>query len=431
MHRFNPFRPNGLVPPGIFTGRIEESVAMERMLAHTLRGNPQNFLLHGERGIGKSSLMYVHRLVASGEITGLDDATYSFITVDVTLEPSDSYDSILRKLGAGLNRSLKSHQKAKELVKVAWDFLKRFEVMGVKYNSASEKSVMSSELLDEVVQSYTTTCGDIAGFLDGVLILIDEADKPGAEANLGALLKGFTERASRSGSNSIAIGLAGVSTVLETLRQSHESALRVFTAFNLKPLSQAESVEVIRRGLRAAQEENKFETRVTPDAESLISMYSEGYPHFLQQFSYCAFEADEDNNIDREDVLKGAWEEHGAFEQLGTKYFEGLYFEQISSDEYREVLRFMADRLDEWVTKKEIRAAITIKESTLNNALRALTQRRIIRPRTGYPGTYRLPLKSFAAWIKAYTIGREPPPLLKDIGIEGPPTSTEAGSDNQ
>jgi hypothetical protein len=245
--------------------------------------------------------------------------------------------------------------------------------MGVKYNAPSETSITGSELLDEVVQSYTAACSDIAGVLDGVLILIDEADKPSADANLGALLKGFTERVARSKSNAIAIGLAGVSTVLETLRQSHESALRVFTAFNLKPLSPQESVEVIKRGLRAALKENKVETRITPDAESLIAMYSEGYPHFLQQFAYCAFEADKDDNIDRDDVLNGAWAEHGAFEQLGTRYFEGLYFDQINSDEYREVLRFMAERLDDWVTKSEIRAAIKTKESTLNNALRALT----------------------------------------------------------
>jgi hypothetical protein len=103
---------------------------MERMLAHTRRGNPQNFILHGERGIGKSSLMYVQQLVASGEISGWQDAKFSFVTVDVTLEPSDNYEAILRKLGSGLNRALKSHQRAKEVVKLAWDFPKAVRVHG-------------------------------------------------------------------------------------------------------------------------------------------------------------------------------------------------------------------------------------------------------------------------------------------------------------
>jgi hypothetical protein len=415
--RFNPFRPNGLVPPGIFTGRVEESEAMQRMLVHTRRGNPQNFLLHGERGIGKSSLLYVHQMNALGELSLWGDEKFSFITVDVTLEPADTYEAILRKLGSGLDRAVRSHHKATEVVKSAWDVIKRFEVMGVKYNFSSEKSIAGSELLDEIVQVYTATCADIQGKLDGILILLDEADKPSATANLGALLKGFTERVARSKHNAIGIGLAGVSSVLETLRQSHESALRVFTSFHLKPLSPEESVQVIRRGLNVAQGENKIKTRITPEAEALIAMYSEGYPHFLQQFSYCAFEADTDDSIDREDVLRGAWAEHGAFEQLGTKYFEGLYFEQINSNEYREVLRIMAEQLDGWVTKSQIRAALKIKESTLNNALRALTQRRIILTRPGHQGTYRLPLKSFAAWIRAYSFGPEPP-LFENIGQE-------------
>ena len=99
---------------------------------------------------------------------------------------------------------------------------------------------------------------------------------------------------------------------------------------------------------------------------------------------------------------------------LGTKYFEGLYFEQINSDEYREVLRFMAGQLDGWVTKSQVRAALKIKESTLTNALRALSQRRIILPRPGYQGTYRLPMKSFAAWIRGYSIGPKPP-LFRNV----------------
>jgi hypothetical protein len=403
MHKFNPFRPNSLVSPGIFTGRVEECIALENILFQTKNGNPGHALLYGERGIGKSSLLFVHDLTAKGELSGFENVRFNFLTVTVMLEPSDTYQTIIRKLGAGLTRMIASHNQAKELVKKAWDFIKRLEVMGVKYRAAPEEA--PSELLDELAHAYTATCDDIGGFYEGILVLIDEADKPPSNAHLGALVKGLTERMARSQSNRVSLALAGVDVVLQNLRESHESALRVFTTYHLKPLSWDECIEVVRKGLKDASERNQFETRISPEAEHLLAFYSEGYPHFIQQFAFCAFAADTDNEIDREDVRTGAWAEHGAFDQLGTKYFEGLYFDQINSNDYRQVLRFMAGHLDGWVSKEEIRRAVHLKESTLNNALRALKNRRIILPQPGQQGLFRLPLKSFAAWIKVYTLG--------------------------
>ena len=102
--------------------------------------------------------------------------------------------------------------------------------------------------------------------------------------------------------------------------------------------------------------------------------------------------------------MNGALGEHGAFQQLGTKYFEDLYFDRIGSDDYRQVLHVMSQHLDAWVSKEEIRSkSPNLKATTLNNALKALTSRRIILAQQGKRGSYRLPMKSFAVWIRAYT----------------------------
>jgi len=216
------------------------------------------------------------------------------------------------------------------------------------------------------------TLASLGEAFDGVLILIDEADKPSDNANLGEFVKVFTERLTKRGCGKVALGLAGLSGVIEILRASHESSPRVFEILTLNPLKPGEIVEVIRKGLVEAKEKNGFEITVTEAAERLISEFSEGYPHFIQQFAHSAFDANTDNVIDHKDVLSGAVRENGAFQQLGLKYYQELYFDQIGSDEYRDVLRVMSDHLDEWVSKEDIRKAITIKESTLNNAIAAL-----------------------------------------------------------
>jgi hypothetical protein len=68
--------------------------------------------------------------------------------------------------------------------------------------------------------------------------------------------------------------------------------------------------------------------------------------------------------------MEGALRENGAFQQLGSKYFDEQYFDQIRSDQYRKVLQTMSDRGDNWVTKDILRAETKLKDSTLSNAVR-------------------------------------------------------------
>ncbi|MEH7848665.1 hypothetical protein [Rhizobium laguerreae] len=139
------------------------------------------------------------------------------------------------------------------------------------------------------------------------------------------------------------------------------------------------------------------------DASSLLSGLSEGYPHFIQQFAYSAFETDKDDDISVEDVVEGAFAENGALSQLGNKYFSEMYHSKISSDQYRAVLDTMAEHGDKWVSRKTIISESSLASTTVNNALAALKTRGIIladesRRNRGF---YRLPTRSFATWIKA------------------------------
>ncbi|MCH7923772.1 MAG: ATP-binding protein [Nitrospinae bacterium] len=402
MKRYNPFKPGSIVGPGMFSGRIEELNILERVLFQTKNGNPQHFLIQGERGIGKSSLLFYFNYVASGELESSSGDSFKFLTVNIELEPSNNYFDIIRKVGAELRRVVASNQRAMELVKTAWDFLKRWEVLGVKY-SERDRAAEPHELLDELTHTVEQTVSAMGTEFDGILILIDEADKPPPKANLGEFIKIFTERLTKRGCNKVSLGMAGLSGVIRKLRESHESSPRIFEILSLEPLLKNERVQVVRRGLAISEEKNGYKTEITPDAENWISVFSEGYPHFIQQFAYSAFEEDNDNNIDTDDVGRGALKENGAFQQLGLKYFHEQYYDQIGADEYRDVLRFMASHIDDYVTKQDIRDATGIKETTLTNAIKALRDRKIIIPMEGKKGVYRLPTKSFAVWIKSFT----------------------------
>ena len=418
--RFNPFRPNSLVPTGLFTGRYEETLALENMLLNTLNGNPQNFLLHGERGIGKSSLLYMHELAAKGRVKAFGGGVFNFLVVSINLDKNDTYESIIDKLGEGLKLTCAAASKGQELLKTAWAFLSRFEAAGIKLRPQDVGD--SRNRLMDLTFAYANTCEDIKGYYDGILVLIDEADKAPASADLGSTLKTLTERVSKCGNAVLAIGLAGVTSLLTVLRESHESSPRLFTSFDLKPLSDDETRKVIEKSLTEAAEKNGFATSIDDDATQMLIKLSEGYPSFIQEFGYAAFNADDDDMIRIEDVRNGAWREHGAFSQLGEKFFKHMYLGKISSERYRQLLQKMAIHDDEWMTKEALRREAGLSETILTNALQALVSRGIILSREGKKGQYRLPSKSFSAWLRAYQMRDAAGAQVPDFWLKGSPS---------
>ena len=236
-------------------------------------------------------------------------------------------------------------------------------------------------------ETYSKTCEDLSGYYDGLLLIIDEADTAPSSAHLGSILKTLTERVSYSENNVLTVGLAGVSNLIQILRSSHESSPRLFRGFDLKVLSEEETREVIRKSLDDAEAKNSKRTKITHDAEDFIVVLSEGYPNFIQEFGYAAFDADTDWEITIQDVHEGAWKEHGAYDQLGMKYFNHLYREKIGSDDYRKVLQYMATHGDDWVTKEQIRKGTELKETTLTNAMQALLTRNMVN-QEGKKGHY-------------------------------------------
>jgi len=407
--KFNPFRPNSIASSELFQGRKEEMKLIEQSLFQTKNGNPQHFLIEGERGLGKSSLFLMVEQQATGKIPLRNSERVNFIVINIELDSTQSFFEILKAIAADFKRALSEREKIKTLATGVWDFLSNWEILGVRYHKIDENRIQPYEILNELVLNFERVIKLASSEIDGILILIDEADRPGEKASLGEIVKLLTEKLSKRGCDQVLIGMTGQPGLIAKLKASHESSSRIFSVLTLKPLSDEENKAVVMSGLKKANQVNTQQTTIDDDALRLISQLSEGYPHFLQEFAYKAFEKDMDYRICADDVKDGAFGINGALNQLGHKYFNELYFTQIGSDEYRRVLQAMAQFSDSWVNRTKIKLEINIKDSTLNNALQALKNRNIIIPNPGQQGEFRLPTKSFAAWIKAfYMLDEEP-----------------------
>jgi len=398
VQKFNPFKPNSPVNPGMFSGRIDEILRIEKGLFQTKNGNPYHFLIEGERGIGKSSLLYYLSALANGRIHP-DGLNFKMVVVSVELRESMDFNGIVDEILLELKKQISHREKLKEICKSAWDFLNKFEVCGVAYHAGERAQI--DRRLDDLTDTLASLVDKAGDEIDGILILADEADKPLPSANLGELCKLLTERLARKGCERVSIGLAGLPGLTANLRESHASAPRVFQILPLGPLEGPEREDVIDKALDKAEEKNGFRTKITEEAKTAIATLSEGYPHFLQEFGYYAFEQDADSHIDRQDVYDGAFLENGALDQLGQKYFTELYVDQVGSEDYRKVLIALAESLDDWVGRPEIIKRSGVKDRIVDNALRALKAKKIITANDRVKGEYRLPTKSFAVWIRA------------------------------
>jgi DNA polymerase III delta prime subunit len=375
---------------------------IEKSLYQTKNGNPMHFLIEGERGLGKTSLFLRVAGQALGQTQLSNGHSVHFIVLNLELDASQSFFDILKMIAADFKRAIAEREKVKSLAANTWEFLNKWEILGVRYHKMDQSLVQPYEVLNDLVVNFRKVITDTKGAVDGILILLDEADRPGEKAALGELIKLLTEKLSKQGCNQVLLGLTGQPGLIAKLKASHESSSRVFTIFDLKPLNQAECISVIKSGIEIAYKINHPASKIEDDACELIALLSEGYPHFLQEFSFKAFEADHDNLITVDDVKEGAFGPDGALSQLGHKFFNEIFYNQIGSDEYRGVLAAMAKYSDSWVNRTMIKKELEIKDTTLNNALQALKSRNIIIPNHAQSGEFKLPTKSFAAWINAH-----------------------------
>jgi Cdc6-like AAA superfamily ATPase len=402
MRKFNPFTPNSPVYPDMFAGREKEIIKIENSLYQTKLGNPSHVLIIGERGIGKSSLLLVSEFLASKEC-----GKFNFLVVPLFINDNTTLEDLARNIKFGIERQLGQDEKILSFTKSTWSFLQKFEAAGVKYNSNEQK--FASELVDNIVFSVADTIKAITNKSllsdvglrepkDGIVFLIDEADNAAKNLKLGVFLKNLSERLIFERCNKFLLIVAGLPRLRDALRESHESSLRLFEDIELNVLSSNEVKTVIKNGLgRANEQSNGVVYSIESNALNDIFIFSEGYPHFVQQIAASSFVADLDNVITTEDVDNGLYE---ALFQIGQKYYHDLYFNKINVDSYREILNIMARKWDQWVSKKEIENEFKGSQASLVNGLKALRDRNIILSKIGSKGMYRLQWKGFALWIK-------------------------------
>lgn len=395
--KFNPFRPNAIAPPDIFCGRSAEISRVGQSLHQTSNHNPQHFLIEGERGIGKSSLFLLFCQMARGVVQMEDAKKFDFLVVNIELRETDEFSDILDRIITSLDSEVRKTDKIKSITDITLDFASQFEAAGIKYK---KKELDRGRLMDAVAETLIKLAKDERIAADGILLLLDESDRPTVSAKLGEICKLLSERITRADGDKVLFGLTGLPGLVAKLRESHQSSSRMFTRWRLEPLSIEECSQVIERGIEQANKKNDVKTEIVDDAIDLIAEYSRGYPTFLQEIAYHSYQSDTDNVIEIEDVMNGVFKSGGALDQIGAKYLYDIFIDDINSDDYRKILKSIA-RCDgkTWASKKTIFDDTNVKQSIISNALREFSKKEFLIINPKIKGEYKLSSGSFGVWI--------------------------------
>lgn len=292
----DPFFPGRPVDdPEKFSGRAGQVEAVIDALFQVKHKNPVHTIITGDRGIGKSSLLYQTRLVAEGdrilaEKLGIDLGVekYNFLIGWHDVDPGQGPEHI----STGLARNLQG-LAGKFLGKVKLEL----SLGGFLKISEREASSTVSDLANafcEDAEKLSRVAYD--NYKDGVLFFVDELDRANPESGVATFFKLVAEKLPRMKVLNVAFICAGITGAIQKLEADHASITRTFRDVPISRLSQPETEEIIKNGFGAV--ERTFDDRIP----GMVYRLASGFPEPVHLLGSEMLRVDSDNNIDLNDL---------------------------------------------------------------------------------------------------------------------------------
>lgn len=326
----NPFSPGAGSPPPELAGRDGILELARVLLGRVQAGRPEkSLLLTGLRGVGKTVLLNEMERLAQG-------AGYRTILVEahegkslaVLLAPH------LRRLLFDLDRIAGAGNKARRGIAVLKSFLSAITIkvgdLDIGLDIEPEKGAADSGDLEVDLPALFTAVGEAAQERGtAVAILIDEIQYF-SSSELSALIMAMHKMQQRQ--LPLVLMGAGLPILPGLAGESKSYAERLFSFPDVGPLPEADSIRALQEPVQAAGE--SFE----PAALTEIFRMTRGYPYFLQEWGYQAWNHAASSPIS----LQAVQESSATVSQRLDENFFRVRFDRLTPRE-KKFLRAMAD----------------------------------------------------------------------------------------
>ncbi len=325
----NPYAPGAGAQPPELTGRSRILGEADITLQRRLRGKPsKSSILVGLRGVGKTVLL--NRIDELAQTVGYRTAFVEFVEGRPLAQ---ALVLALRSVLLGLDRGEAIAEQVKRGLRVLKSFASKvslkFGEVDIGLAIDPERGVADSGDLETDLSELLVAVGEAAREREtGVALILDEIQYL-AEPDFAALITAL-HRASQLESP-IVMYAAGLPTARGLAGRAKSYAERLF---DFPPVG-ALGIEDARAALQvpAAHEGASF---TAPAIDEIIRI-TEGYPYFLQEWAYQAWNAATASTITEDDVRRA---NTAALERLDEGFF-GVRFDRLTQSE-KKYLRAMA-----------------------------------------------------------------------------------------
>jgi hypothetical protein len=324
----NPYNPGAGTPPPALVGRDALIESFGVTVQRAMQGRPgQSLMPIGLRGVGKTVLL--NRFI--------EDATKLGAQAVIIEAPEDGN---LRKLLAKEARRVLLHldrmgalsQKVKRALRIFKSFTIKLDPDGSLSAGVSidpEVGTADSGILAEDVTDLFVALGEAVHDRGTALVIAIDEVQYLSEEELGALIMGV-HRTTQLQLPLVLVG-AGLPQLPALAGSAKSYAERLFTFPEIGPLEPDEAKLAITRPAQA------MGVNIEPAAVTAILQQTHGYPYFLQEWSYEAWNVASDNKITAKDIERTA---PRVVEKLDKNFFR-VRFDRLTPSEQR-YLRAMA-----------------------------------------------------------------------------------------
>ncbi|MGC2636373.1 MAG: ATP-binding protein [Acidobacteriaceae bacterium] len=347
----NPFAPGAGTQPPELAGRDSILNVASTMLRRIRAGRPsRSLILVGLRGVGKTVLLNRIRELA-------EEAAYQCILIEAHEEKSLPSLLVppLRRILLQLDRAANISEKTKRGLRVLRSFMSRFQarlkladVGEIELGVAAEQGVADTGDLEvDLTDLFVAVAEAAADRHQYVCLLVDEIQYF-AQSEMSALIIALHQVSQRA-LPLVLVG-AGLPLILGLAGRSKSYAERLFEFPGVGPLKETEARRALQSPVQAQG------VMFTDEALRRIIGRTQGYPYFLQQWGYEAWNIAASSPITEDNVAEAT---SVAIQKLDESFFR-VRFDRLTRRE-KEYLSAMVSVGGDQQRSGDIAEALGVK----------------------------------------------------------------------